>query len=379
MKNTKIFALCGLVLALSGCDQKGFQVGTSSEQTQTVENKAEIDRNKTVSKSDVEVISIDKPMLPFIYSTLKEYAKTRNFRFPAVMCYRYIGNNYLYLDNSDRETIYRMYQLDKDNLPPFRDAFNSYIQSYEKATENGDFEAILDIDSREYTGKALQDFQAKKAEILKGDKKEIEKRLENYKEYLKFEFGEDFKNFKVDCILLGLNNFTKPSMNTLWDGWLFDDKNKLDAKFFFDNTYVYGVALTEMLSSIADELSSKPNKTEKEYREMIIEMLSRKDMLDIFTNKFEEVVHEKMKLNVDRTGKSRSYMVNEDTLIVQDGKGTTIQMNGVTWLGDGNTIKGKNYMLKTVKSQEQTMQKQKSLSEKGGAQGQDSNSSKVEN
>ena len=179
MKNTKIFALCGLVLALSGCDQKGFQVGTSSEQTQTVENKAEIDRNKTVSKSDVEVISIDKPMLPFIYSTLKEYAKTRNFRFPAVMCYRYIGNNYLYLDNSDRETIYRMYQLDKDNLPPFRDAFNSYIQSYEKATENGDFEAILDIDSREYTGKALQDFQAKKAEILKGDKKEIEKRLEN--------------------------------------------------------------------------------------------------------------------------------------------------------------------------------------------------------
>lgn len=379
MKNTKIFALCGLVLALSGCDQKGFQVGTSSEQTQTVENKAEIDRNKTVSKSDVEVISIDKPMLPFIYSTLKEYAKTRNFRFPAVMCYRYIGNNYLYLDNSDRETIYRMYQLDKDNLPPFRDAFNSYIQSYEKATENGDFEAILDIDSREYTGKALQDFQAKKAEILKGDKKEIEKRLENYKEYLKFEFGEDFKNFKVDCILLGLNNFTKPSMNTLWDGWLFDDKNKLDAKFFFDNTYVYGVALTEMLSSIADELSSKPNKTEKEYREMIIEMLSRKDMLDIFTNKFEEVVHEKMKLNVDRTGKSRSYMVNEDTLIVQDGKGTTIQMNGVTWLGDGNTIKGKNYMLKTVKSQEQTMQKQKSLSEKGETQGQDGNSSKVDN
>ena len=379
MKNTKIFALCGLVLALSGCDQKGFQVGTSSEQTQTVENKAEIDRNKTVSKSDVEVISIDKPMLPFIYSTLKEYAKTRNFRFPAVMCYRYIGNNYLYLDNSDRETIYRMYQLDKDNLPPFRDAFNSYIQSYEKATENGDFEAILDIDSREYTGKALQDFQAKKAEILKGDKKEIEKRLENYKEYLKFEFGEDFKNFKVDCILLGLNNFTKPSMNTLWDGWLFDDKNKLDAKFFFDNTYVYGVALTEMLSSIADELSSKPNKTEKEYREMIIEMLSRKDMLDIFTNKFEAVVHEKMKLNVDRTGKSRSYMVNEDTLIVQDGKGTTIQMNGVTWLGDGNTIKGKNYMLKTVKSQEQTMQKQKSLSEKGETQGQDGNSSKVDN
>ena len=211
------------------------------------------------------------------------------------------------------------------------------------------------------------------------DKKEIEKRLENYKEYLKFEFGEDFKNFKVDCILLGLNNFTKPSMNTLWDGWLFDDKNKLDAKFFFDNTYVYGVALTEMLSSIADELSSKPNKTEKEYREMIIEMLSRKDMLDIFTNKFEEVVHEKMKLNVDRTGKSRSYMVNEDTLIVQDGKGTTIQMNGVTWLGDGNTIKGKNYMLKTVKSQEQTMQKQKSLSEKGETQGQDGNSSKVDN
>ena len=36
-------------------------------------------------------------------------------------------------------------------------------------------------------------------------------------------------------------------------------------------------------------------------------------------------------------------------------------------------------MLKTVKSQEQTMQKQKSLSEKGETQGQDSNSSKVEN
>jgi lipoprotein len=379
MKKTKIFTLCGLVLALSGCDQKGFQVGTSSEQAQTVENKAEIDRNKTISKSDVEVISIDKPMLPFIYSTLKEYAKTRNFRFPAGMCYRYIGNNYAYLDKSELELIYKMYKLDKENLPPFRDAFNGYIQSYEKAIENGDFEAILEIESREYSGKALKDFQAKKAEMIKGDKKELEKKLEKGKEYMKFEFGEDFKNFKVDCVLLGLNDFTKPSMNTLWDGWLFNDKNKRDATFFFDNTHVYGVALAEMLSSIADELSSKPNKTEKEYREMIIEMLSRKDMLDIFTSKFEEVAHGEMKLNVDRTGKSRSYMINGDTLIVQDGKGTTIQMNGVTWLGDGNTIKGKNYMLKTVRSQEQTMQKQKSLSEKGGAQGQDSNSSKVEN
>ena len=102
-------------------------------------------------------------------------------------------------------------------------------------------------------------------------------------------------------------------------------------------------------------------------------------MLDVFMSKFEEVTHGEMKLNVDTTGKSRSYMINGDTLIVQDGKGTTIQMNGVTWLGDGNTIKGKNYMLKTVKSQEQTMQKQKSLSEKGETQGQDSNSSKVEN
>lgn len=375
MKKTKIFALCGLVLALSGCDQKGFQVGTSSEQTQKVENKAEIDRNKTVSKSDVEVISIDKPMLPFIYSTLKEYAKTRKFRFPAGMCYRYMGNNYSYLDKSELETIYKMYKLDKDKLPPFRDAFNSYIQSYEKATENGDFEAIFEIDSREYSGKSLKDLQAKKAEIIEEYKKSLDKR----KEYMDFEFGEDLKNFKVDCVLLGLNDFTKPSMNTLWDGWLFNDKNKRDAAFFFDNTHVYGVALAEMLSSIADELSSKPNKTEKEYREMIIEMLGRKDMLDVFMNKFEEVAHEEMKLNVDTTGKSRSYMINGDTLIVQDGKGTTIQMNGATWLGDGNTIKGKNYMLKTVKSQEQTMQKQKSLSEKGETQGQDSNSSKVEN
>lgn len=379
MKKTKIFALCGLVLALSGCDQKGFQVGTSSEQTQKVENKAEIDRNKTVSKSDLEVISIDKPMLPFIYSTLKEYAKTRKFGYPAGMCYRYIGNNYSYLDKNELEQTYKMYKLDKDKLPPFRDAFNSYVQSYKKATENGDFEALIEIESREYSGKALKDFQANQAEIMKGDKKELEKRLENNKKYLEFEFGEDFKNFKVDCILLGLNDFTKPSMNTLWDSWLFNDKNKRDAAFFFDNTHVYGIALAEMLSSIADELSSKPNKTEKEYREMIIEMLGRKDMLDVFMNKFEEVAHGEMKLNVDTTGKSRSYMINGDTLIVQDGKGTNIQMNGVTWLGDGNTIKGKNYMLKTVKSQEQTMQKQKSLSEKGETQGQDGNSSKVEN
>lgn len=375
MKKTKIFALCGLVLALSGCDQKGFQVSTSSEQKQTVENKAEIDRNKTISKSDIELISIDKPMLPFIYSTLKEYAKTRNFRFNRAMCYRYMGSNYSYLDKSEREQIYKMYKLDKDNLPPFRDAFNSYIQSYKTAIENGDFEASFELESREYSGKDLKDFQAKKAEVIEGYKKDQQKR----KEYLDFEFGEDFKNFKIDCVLLGLNDFTKPSMNTLWDSWLFNDKNKVDAAFFFDNTHVYGVALAEMLSSIADELSSKPNKTEKEYREMIIEMLGRKDMLDVFMNKFEEVAHGEMKLNVDTTGKSRSYMINGDTLIVQDGKGTTIQMNGVTWLGDGNTIKGKNYMLKTVKSQEQTMQKQKSLSEKGETQGQDSNSSKVEN
>lgn len=350
IKNKISLLIISLGFMLYGCDQKTFNNEVEGEEGESISSFSSTDRSKELSKSLSQSVVIEKPMLPFIYSTLKEYS---NDFYPAIfndkVCYSFFSGDLYGFTQAEIDATKNIHNIKNSEPLVISDILTKRGHAFRDATRNLDLEAIYQLELSEANDSDKKFMIDKKEFVIENIKKRAPNNLKIYESI----YDDNMNGYRKGCILLTVKNVTKPSSLTTWS---YGTDN-----YYYHNLWVSSQALADVISIIADELSSKPNLTEDEYKIMILDLISRKDILDVYQSTFKKYSNGKQHLLIDKTGGSRSFVMNEDSMITQNMKGNTLQQNGVVWLGDGNTIKGKNYTLKTTRVQQQQMNKTRDL------------------